>query len=212
MASGRKPTELTQPEAPGRGELTRARLVETAYILFCQKGFHGTSLRDIAEAADVAVGGIYNHFKDKDDIFAAVLDTYHPYHTLVPAVQAIESDTVEGFLRAVMHLISESVLGAQSRVMPLLFIELVEFQGCHLGQLFERLAPTILGFVNSLSQREGRLRSIAPKVLFRTFMSLLMGYFVSEMLFKDSPVFKQKINWLDGLLDIFLHGILEPEA
>jgi AcrR family transcriptional regulator len=212
MADDRKSLELTKPEAPGRGEATRARLIETAYALFCRKGFHGTSLRDIADEAGVAVGGIYNHFRDKEDIFAAVLDAYHPYHTLVPAVGAIRTDTVEGFLREVAHLINESVLGSESRVMPLLFIELVEFQGRHMGQLFERLAPTILGFVNSLSRREGRLRPIPPKVVFRTFMSLLVGYFVTEMLFKDSPVFRQRTNWLDGLLDVFLHGILAPEA
>jgi AcrR family transcriptional regulator len=212
MADERKPLELAKPDATGRGEATRARLIETAYALFCRKGFHGTSLRDIADGAGVAVGGIYNHFDGKDDIFAAVLDAYHPYHTLVPAVRAIESDTVEGFLRAVMHLVSESVLAPDSRVLPLLFIELVEFQGRHLGPMVERLAPTILGFVHSLSQRRGRLRAVPPKVLFRTFMSLLIGYFVSEMLFKESPVFPRKINWLDGMLDIFLHGILEPEA
>ena len=212
MTGERRTLEKAEPEAPGRGEATRARLIETAYTLFCRKGFHGTSLRDIADEAGVAVGGIYNHFKDKEAIFEAVFDAYHPYHALLPAVRAIDDDTVEGFLREVVRLLGESVLGGGSRVMPLLFIEIVEFQGRHLGRLFERLAPTIFGFVNSLSQRKGRLRALPPKVLFRTFMSLLVGFFVTEMLLKDSPLFRQKVNWLDGLVDIFLHGILAPEA
>ena len=61
-----------------RGAVSCVRLVQVAYQLSCQKGFHSTSLRDIAENAEGAVGGIDNHFKDKDDIFSGdgVIDIF----------------------------------------------------------------------------------------------------------------------------------------
>src|SRR5688572_9182786 len=68
------------PPASARGEETRARLLDAAYAEFRRNGFHGTSMRQIAQAAGLAVGGIYNHFHGKEDIFAAVLDSRHPYH------------------------------------------------------------------------------------------------------------------------------------
>jgi AcrR family transcriptional regulator len=41
--------------------------------LFSLKGFLSTSIHDIMEETKVSKGGLYNHFKSKDDIFFAVL-------------------------------------------------------------------------------------------------------------------------------------------
>ncbi len=41
-----------------KGELTRASILEGAYQLFLQQGYHGTSMRQIAEEAGIALGGI----------------------------------------------------------------------------------------------------------------------------------------------------------
>ena len=201
-----------KPAVTTRGEYTRARLLEAAYTLFLQKGFHGTSLRDIAEMAGVAVGGIYNHFKDKEEIFAAVLDTYHPYHTMVPAVQAIEAVTVEDYVHQTSRIVYDGLSDVKTQLLPLAFIELVEFQGRHIKQLVGKVAPTIWGFLERLNKLEGRLRPLPVPLLFRTYMSLLIGLIVSDMILKDLPLFKPfKIKWLEGMVDIFLHGILKPE-
>jgi TetR/AcrR family transcriptional repressor of nem operon len=45
-----------------------------ALRLFSLKGFLSTSIQDVLEAADVSKGGLYNHFKSKEDLFYAVLD------------------------------------------------------------------------------------------------------------------------------------------
>lgn len=201
-----------KPAVTARGENTRAKLLKTAYTLFVQKGFHGTSLRDIAEAAGVAVGGIYNHFKDKEEIFAAILDTYYPYQRIVPLVEAIEAVTAEDYVHQAARAIYEVLSGARMQLLPLIFIDLVEFQGRHLKQLVGKISPLILGFIDRLSKLEGHLRPLPVPLLFRTYMSLLIGLILSDMIFKDLPFFKSlKINWLDGMIDIFLHGILKPD-
>ncbi len=41
---------------------------------FESTGFYGTSVVDIAEAANVSTATIYNHFKSKEDLFAACID------------------------------------------------------------------------------------------------------------------------------------------
>jgi AcrR family transcriptional regulator len=201
-------------QAPrSRGDVTRSKVLEVAHDLFLQNGFHGTSMRQIADAAGVAVGGLYNHWGSKEDIFAAVLDAYHPYHIILPALEAIEAETVEDFIREAARRLSDGVAGAEAQLLPLIFIELVEFQGRHVKLLAERLMPTLLSFIQRFSQRRGHLRLLPPPVMLRTFMVMLVGFFLSEMLLRDTPLFRQGgLDWFGGMVDIYLHGIVEPEA
>ena len=49
-------------------------IVEAARPLFAQNGFHGTSVRDIARAADVSEALLYRHFVSKEALYDEVLD------------------------------------------------------------------------------------------------------------------------------------------
>lgn len=54
-----------------KGERTRQRIVEEAAKVFNRKGYDGTSIYDIMEAADIKKGGLYGHFSGKDEIALA---------------------------------------------------------------------------------------------------------------------------------------------
>lgn len=56
-----------------RAELVRERVAQAALDLFLQKGFVGTGVRQIASAADVSVGTIFNYFGAKEDILFAII-------------------------------------------------------------------------------------------------------------------------------------------
>lgn len=63
------------PKSPGgakRGAETRERLVDAALELFGTRGFHGASVRDIAEAADANIAAVGYHFGGKDGLYLAV--------------------------------------------------------------------------------------------------------------------------------------------
>ena len=49
------------------------RILEEATRLFVSHGYHGISMREIAEAVGVSKAGLYYHFKDKEDLFLAIL-------------------------------------------------------------------------------------------------------------------------------------------
>jgi TetR/AcrR family acrAB operon transcriptional repressor len=55
-------------------EVTRQRLLDAAETLFQSKGVSSTSLHDIAVTAGATRGAIYWHFKDKADLFNAMMD------------------------------------------------------------------------------------------------------------------------------------------
>jgi AcrR family transcriptional regulator len=62
------------PRAPStpKSEQTRAHILETAKRLFREQGFQATTLRRIAEEADVAVGLSYRYFPQKEDLALAL--------------------------------------------------------------------------------------------------------------------------------------------
>src|SRR3954454_16310254 len=53
----------------------REKILEEAARLFVAYGYHGISMREIAEAAGLSKAGLYYHFKDKEDLFLAILDS-----------------------------------------------------------------------------------------------------------------------------------------
>ncbi len=76
----------SQPSAPPspRRARTRARLIEAALTVIGEKGFHRTTLDEIAARAGLTKGAVYDNFESKDALFLAV-------------VAAATRDTVERF-------------------------------------------------------------------------------------------------------------------
>jgi TetR/AcrR family fatty acid metabolism transcriptional regulator len=55
-----------------RSARTRERILHAATEVFARRGFHGARVADIAELAGIAYGLVYHHFRNKDDILAAI--------------------------------------------------------------------------------------------------------------------------------------------
>ncbi len=53
-------------------EARRRLIIETAAECFIDKGFHQTSIRDIASRAGISLGNLYNHFESKADLIAEI--------------------------------------------------------------------------------------------------------------------------------------------
>ena len=197
---------MTDP-TPTKGELTRDSIVEAAHQLFVTQGYHGTSMRQIAQQAGIALGGIYNHFNSKESIFEAVFIQNHPFLEMLPAIEAARGDTVEAFVRDAAN----QMVAAMSRktdFLNLMFIEIVEFKSTHANQLFAEMFPRGLGIVQRIAQADGALRPIPAPMLVRSFIGLFFSYQLAEIIFGQSapPEFSQ--NAMQHYVDIFLHGIL----
>jgi len=62
-----------EPTAKTKGERTAGRIMDIAEDLFAAQGYDGTSLRQIAERAQIKQPGLYNHFASKEALYEAVL-------------------------------------------------------------------------------------------------------------------------------------------
>lgn len=82
----------------------RERILDEAARLFVAYGYHGISMREIAEAAGLSKAGLYYHFKDKEDLFLAILST-----NLERIEQAIRAARGEGPVRKQLSRVVKAI-------------------------------------------------------------------------------------------------------
>ena len=84
-------------------------IVDAARGLFATKGYGGTTIRDIAKAADLTSGSLYHHFTSKEAMLVEILHDF--LDDLVARFEAIErrggtpEDTLRDLVRDAFHTI-----------------------------------------------------------------------------------------------------------
>ena len=66
-------SEQSVNSAPTKGSKTKQKILKTALKLFSSKGYKATTVRDIAGAMGMKQSGLYNHFKNKDEILETLI-------------------------------------------------------------------------------------------------------------------------------------------
>ena len=200
-------TEETQT----KGETTRLAIEDAAVNLFMEHGYHATSMRQIAERAGLALGGIYNHFSSKEEIFEGIIVDKHPYKKILPLILEAKGDTAEDFLKNAMS-IALTELGREPYYIKLMMIEFVEFNGGHGAAMLKEVAPKVLPVFEQIVKVRKNLRVTNPAMLMRAFFGMVVSYFITEMVVSKSVIGNLlPKNSMDVYVDIFLHGILKPE-
>lgn len=85
---------------------TRSRLIEAATEVIREKGYDRTTLEEVARRAGMTRGAIYNNFKDKEDLFLAVIETR--WEPIVPPFKRGAT------FKAQMRILGEAVVAAAS--------------------------------------------------------------------------------------------------
>ena len=86
----------------GKGERTRARILDTALALIRERGFHETTMRDVASEAGVSLGNAYYYFRSKEHLIQEYYARSHRDHLEACApILASETD-LQARLRGVL--------------------------------------------------------------------------------------------------------------
>jgi AcrR family transcriptional regulator len=195
-----------------KGEATRLAIENAAIQLFLEQGYHATSMRQIAEHAGLALGGIYNHFSSKEELFEAIILDQHPYKRILPLILEAEGETGEELFGNAFHIVVKE-LGQQPEFINLMFIEIVEFKGKHGATMLREITPKVLPVFERLVKTKADLRVTHPAVLMRSFFGMVLSYFSTDMVISNSVIGKlMPKNAEDVYVDIFLHGILKEPA
>ncbi len=88
---------------PGKGELTRENILGIAEQIILQKGFSGTSIDEIIDAASITKGGFFYHFKSKEDLARHLMLRYQKaddrfFNTLFERADSLSEDPLQQML------------------------------------------------------------------------------------------------------------------
>ncbi len=195
-------------ESISKGERTRRAILDAAYSLIIEQGYAATSMRQIAERTGLALGGIYNHFSSKEEVFKAIIEERHPFFQIIPLLNAVEGKSVEEFVRNAAHsLVAE--LGHHPDFLNLMLTEIVEFKSQHVSVVFEKFLPMIMPLAERMGKLDGNLRRIPPPVLLRAFLGMFFSYYITEILIGRAMPPEMQTHALDYFVDIFLRGALK---
>ncbi len=199
---------MTQETILTKKARARQAIEQAAYELFMEHGFNATSMRQIAERAGLALGGIYNHYEGKEEIFRTIILERHPYKQILPLVLNVKGKTPEEFFRNAAHT-ALGELGKRPDFLKLMFIEAVEFNGKHISLIMREILPEVMPVFEELAARRKSLRQIGPVLLIRSFLAMLFSYYLTEMFIQGSTLAKlMPKNSFDTFVDIYLYGIL----
>ena len=185
---------------------TKDRILIAAYELFIDKGYQGSSMRDIAAAAGIKAGSIYNHFTGKEQIFAAVFIERHPLFRLLSLLDEVRGNDAEELLTNAINKLNDE-LQSEPGLLNLFFVELVEMNGKHIPEAIEKNFPFNSNFMNQIFQMKDELRNIREPVLVRAvvgtiFANLMFNWFIGS----TKP---RRWGTQSELNDVLLRGILK---
>jgi AcrR family transcriptional regulator len=159
----RKPRKKIKTTKNLQGESTITRILNQAIRLFLEKGYHGTSIDDITEAAGITKGALYWHYKGKEDLIRII-------------IQKWEKDFLDGLIRKV-----DEVNGGAIDKFEKMFRYTAAFAyyNRELCVSFTTLAGELIGAHHGI---ESEIRRIYKK--YRRFLSNLVLQVKREKIFK----------------------------
>ena len=165
-----------QPKRDRREDILRASL-----HLFAEKGFHGTSMRDIAREADITEGLIYHYFASKRDLFRAIIEE----HSFLPLLRTLPDLAGQLDLRALLIVLARGffdVLRQNTELVRLLLQEVQVFPEEKEAFFADAVGESISELAQVLETRmNARARAqVDPQVASRLFFNSLLAFFVEQ--------------------------------
>ncbi len=160
---------------------SRTIILETALTLFGQKGYHTTSMREIAEKADVSKGLLYNYFESKKDLLKNVLEMM--MEELSQILEEIEQYPEEEQLEQGLHLYFE-MLKEEVHFWELVFSLAVQVDEFTFVREF--VTNEINGYYNIFTRWLKAVNYPAPEKEAKQLVALLDGVAVQYILMKEN--------------------------
>lgn len=172
------------------GDERRAQLVHTAVKLFSEKGFSGTTTREIAAQAGISEAMVFRHFETKHELYNAILD--HKACDGGMTVLPWESDLFQQLMDekddyGVFYNLALNALENHKRDFDFLRLLLHSaLEGHELSEkFFEQFVARLYDFIgNYLRQRQldGDIRDVEPRIIVRSFLGMLIHHSLSNLL------------------------------
>lgn len=197
----------------------RQQIIDVAVQLFSQKGFRGTTTKEIAQAAGVNEAIIFRHFATKHELYTAIMDR----KACSAEVQAIQQTLKEAMVskddRHVFVSLAYHMLEFHERddtAMRLLLFSVLEKH--ELAEMIFRnhISRTHAQLAEYVKQRitDGAFRRVNPMLAVRGFMGMLINQVMHRKFFEfdaHDTLSQNNRHLAEKYAEMFLAGIRQPE-
>ncbi len=169
------------------GAARRDDIVRVSIKLFSQRGFRGTTTKEIAQAAGISEAMVFRHFATKRELYTAILD-YKACAAALNDPREVFADAVSRKDdRAVFEGIACEALNHHEKDTDFNRLLLHSaLEGHELSQMFwERTVLQIYQFLGSYireRQRDGAFRNMDPVIVVRAFMGMIIHHSLNNNL------------------------------
>ena len=161
---------------------TREYIIDEAYKLFLTHSYEAVSISMISEAIGFTKGALYHHFRNKEELFRAVIDMHLPITSIIVDVENV---TLKEYTSACIehtHKILKAIFGNGEKVILVIYLSLIADCFRHYEGFTENKAHVIDDAVKSAeiilrnAIKRGEVRSdINIKVVALQYFSLSIG-------------------------------------
>jgi len=199
------------------GEERRLQILAVAVSLFSQKGFRGTTTKEIATAAGVSEAMVFRHFATKQELYSAILDhkacasgRFDPAETA--AVPMERKDDRAVFESLALGALDHHEKDPQfQRLLLYSALEKHELSQMFFDQIVRHVYEFLGGYIRE-RQRDGAFIDIDPAVVVRCFIGMVMHHSLNNNLWDPDRRLLNISNESAAKVftDILLKGITLP--
>jgi len=190
----------------------RQAIIVEAIRLFSEKGFRGTTTRELAAAVGVSEPVIYQHFATKKDLYAAIIESKSQEASAQLACCPNGDCSDEVAFQTLGRLIWRWYEDDRT-ITRLLFFSALE--GNELSDMF--FTRHAAGFLEAVSGyirtriEAGAFRPVDPETLAWSFIGMVAHHAQSVSVFRFDPKPRPRDEVLQDMVDLFLRGVLNNE-
>lgn len=188
-------------------EVRREEIVNEAVRLFAEKGFRSTSVNDILAAVGIAKGTFYYHFKSKEEVLNAAIETYAA--RLSEKLAAVATDDSLNAVEKFVKVVADASSSEDS--LKLCIITAIHQAGNEL--LHEKslivsvlcLSPILTAIVEQ-GNAEGIFRAEFPQTTVETLLIASQFMFDTRFFASDEATDKRRLREFLAVTEDMLHA------
>jgi AcrR family transcriptional regulator len=195
-----------------REEDRRRQILDAAQQVFAAKGFEGTSIKDLAKAAQISPGVLYWYFKDKTDLLVSLMtERIEAALGQLPASVSFDAPPEQFLPQFARFYIGLFELPMNAALFKIVITSTPSFPPA-IRQVQASMVNRVLSTVQGYFARQieaGRMRPCNTEAATRTFMGSVVAFLLLRHILQDKRAQEVQVEaFIQGITDVVLHGIL----
>jgi AcrR family transcriptional regulator len=185
----------------------REQILVTAKTLFIQQGYHGLAMRQISEALNVSKAALYYHFRDKEELFLAIISgNLDELERAIDDIQAKQISYSEKIVLFVEYVLKQPA--EQRAIIRLASQEMSQLSATSRKKFDKTYHDQFIGKLQAIFQtgiENGEFRPMDSAVATWALLGIMYPYFYPAHT-GATPVRAETIH---QIISIYMNGVIQ---